>query len=89
MALCGVVLGTIKKKLMWWCVPDKPLLMLQSLKRAWRLDSGNPHLHDCLLRCLRWLAEAKPSLHPDVTAVISAEMKSVSAYLTLERYPET
>lgn len=29
---------------------QKPLLMLQSLKRAWRLDENDARLHECLMR---------------------------------------
>ncbi|XP_063366131.1 N-alpha-acetyltransferase 15, NatA auxiliary subunit [Cydia amplana] len=34
---------------------EKPLLMLQSIKRAWRLEPGHHHLHDCLVRFRGWL----------------------------------
>ncbi|CAH2055717.1 unnamed protein product, partial [Iphiclides podalirius] len=52
---------------------EKPLLMLQSLKRAWRLDSGHQHLHDCLLRFKGWLENALPTLNDHVAAVLLAE----------------
>ncbi|CAB3238717.1 unnamed protein product [Arctia plantaginis] len=52
---------------------DKPLLMLQSLKRAWRLDSTHHHLHDCLVRFQGWLDKSLESLNPAVVAVISTE----------------
>lgn len=32
------------------CFPDKFLLMLQSVKRAYAIDPDNPWLHQCLVR---------------------------------------
>ncbi|KAH9643790.1 hypothetical protein HF086_002288 [Spodoptera exigua] len=43
---------------------DKPLLMLQSIKRAHRLDPEHHHLHDCLLRFQGWLDDNLASLNP-------------------------
>lgn len=36
---------------------QRPLLMLQSIKRARRLDADHPRLHACLVRFHRWAAE--------------------------------
>ncbi|CAH2087866.1 unnamed protein product [Euphydryas editha] len=52
---------------------EKPLLMLQSIKRAWRIDSQNEHLHDCLLRFRTWLDEKQAGLPAAVTTVIDKE----------------
>lgn len=52
---------------------EKPLLMLQCIKRAWRLDSDNPELVDCLVRFQRWLEESLSGLHPNVAAVLKTE----------------
>ncbi|XP_026490356.1 N-alpha-acetyltransferase 15, NatA auxiliary subunit [Vanessa tameamea] len=52
---------------------EKPLLMLQSIKRAWRLDSQNEHLHDCLLRFRTWLDDKQAGLPTGVTTVIDKE----------------
>ncbi|XP_049878339.1 N-alpha-acetyltransferase 15, NatA auxiliary subunit [Pectinophora gossypiella] len=53
---------------------ERPLLMLQSIKRAWQLDANHHHLHDCLLRFQRWLAEHRP-LHPHVASVVDTQME--------------
>jgi hypothetical protein len=50
--------------------------MLQSIKRAWRLDSSHHHLHDCLVRFRCWLDDAK-QLDDNVTAVVNNETKAV------------
>ncbi|XP_072945354.1 N-alpha-acetyltransferase 15, NatA auxiliary subunit-like [Epargyreus clarus] len=52
---------------------EKPLLMLQSIKRAWRLNSTHEHLHDCLVRFRSWLDDSLATLHPSVAAVLDAE----------------
>ncbi|XP_028170325.1 N-alpha-acetyltransferase 15, NatA auxiliary subunit-like, partial [Ostrinia furnacalis] len=57
---------------------EKPLLMLQSLKRAWRLDSAQHHLHDCLVRFRCWL-DAAPPLQAAVAAVVRAETDQMFA----------
>ncbi|XP_026318043.1 N-alpha-acetyltransferase 15, NatA auxiliary subunit [Hyposmocoma kahamanoa] len=54
---------------------ERPLLMLQSIKRAWKLDSSHPQLHDCLLRFMRWLADAMSTLAPQVQQVIKQQME--------------
>ncbi|XP_047027460.1 N-alpha-acetyltransferase 15, NatA auxiliary subunit [Helicoverpa zea] len=54
---------------------DKPLLMLQSIKRAFQLDSSHHHLHDCLLRFQRWLDDNLAGLNPAVAAVINKEIE--------------
>ncbi|KPI98213.1 N-alpha-acetyltransferase 15, NatA auxiliary subunit [Papilio xuthus] len=51
--------------------------MLQSVKRAWRLDSGHQHLHDCLLRFHVWLDAARPSLNQHVAAVLDSETQQM------------
>ncbi|GBP12498.1 N-alpha-acetyltransferase 15, NatA auxiliary subunit [Eumeta japonica] len=52
---------------------DKPLLMLQSVKRAHRLQPDHPQLRDCLLRFLERLDELRPALHQHVATVLDAE----------------
>ncbi|CAG9562076.1 unnamed protein product [Danaus chrysippus] len=56
-------------------IPEKPLLMLQSIKCAWRLDPSHEHLHDCLLRFRSWLDEKYDSLVQSVASVIDTEMQ--------------
>ncbi|VVC97605.1 unnamed protein product [Leptidea sinapis] len=52
---------------------EKPLLMLQSIKRAWNLQSDHHHLHDCMIRFKCWLDEKQCELNPHVASVINAE----------------
>lgn len=54
---------------------ERPLLMLQSIKRAWSLNKEHHHLHDCLVRYTRWLDDALPTLHPNVAAVVQSEIR--------------
>ncbi|CAD0203588.1 unnamed protein product [Chrysodeixis includens] len=54
---------------------EKPLLMLQSIKRAFRLDSSHHHLHDCLLRFKCWLDDNLAGLNAAVAAVINKEIE--------------
>ncbi|XP_013141086.1 PREDICTED: N-alpha-acetyltransferase 15, NatA auxiliary subunit-like [Papilio polytes] len=56
---------------------EKPLLMLQSVKRAWRLQRGHHHLHDCLLRFRVWLDAARPALHHHVAEVLDTETQQM------------
>ncbi|XP_045778585.1 N-alpha-acetyltransferase 15, NatA auxiliary subunit isoform X2 [Maniola jurtina] len=69
---------------------EKPLLMLQSIKRAWRLDSSHSHLHDCLLRFRSWLDDKQAGLPPSVAVVIETEMRPMfqgrSAQAMAEEY---
>lgn len=52
--------------------------MLQSIKRAHRLDAAHHHLHDCLLRFQGWLDDNLASLNPAVAAVITKEIEPVT-----------
>ncbi|KAF4525642.1 hypothetical protein B566_EDAN001242 [Ephemera danica] len=54
----------------------RPLLMLQSIKRAFRLDPESPALHSCLVRFLVFLARSG-SLDPAVTEVVNQETKNI------------
>ncbi|KAG7304786.1 hypothetical protein JYU34_010151 [Plutella xylostella] len=51
---------------------NKPLLMLQSLKRACGLSTDNSHLNDCILRFRLWLDEHK-DVAPAVATVLERE----------------
>ena len=57
----------------------KPLLMLQSVKRALKLDSGHPQLHSCLIRLLRFLTDGdllnEKVSHPALASVLASETK--------------
>ncbi|KAB0796534.1 hypothetical protein PPYR_10595 [Photinus pyralis] len=52
---------------------EKVLLMLQSLKRAHKLDAINPKLHSCLVRFHEFLTKNKATLDETITEVIESE----------------
>ncbi|EDO40471.1 predicted protein, partial [Nematostella vectensis] len=54
----------------------KLLLMLQSIKRAHRLDSMHPKLHECIVRFVKKVSEAKGLTSP-VSVVIERELKAI------------
>lgn len=60
---------------------DKPLLMLQSIKRAFRLDRSNPELHSCLVRFELKLVtlrkQTDPAVEEPVLTVIQQEMEPI------------
>ncbi|XP_056647999.1 N-alpha-acetyltransferase 16, NatA auxiliary subunit [Diorhabda sublineata] len=53
----------------------KALLMLQSLKRAYKVDSTNPKLHSCLIRFHQFVQKNKGSWDFNVEQVIRQETK--------------
>lgn len=53
----------------------RTLLMLQSIKRAHRLDSNNPDLHSCIVRFLRHIAAAR--LDGPVAEVVERQTKEI------------
>lgn len=55
----------------------KPLLMLQSIKRAHRLDPNNPKLHSCLILCHGYLTRRQGSLDTAVATVLKQEMEPI------------
>ncbi|XP_044747657.1 N-alpha-acetyltransferase 15, NatA auxiliary subunit [Coccinella septempunctata] len=54
---------------------NKVLLMLQSLKRCFRLDPENPKFHSCLIRFHKVCTENKSSWDPAVIEVVEKETK--------------
>jgi peptide alpha-N-acetyltransferase len=56
---------------------EKPLLMLQSIKRAHRLDPNNPKLHSCLILCHGYLTHWQGNLEPSVATVLKQEMEPI------------
>lgn len=60
---------------------DKPLLMLQSIKRAFRLDRSNPELHSCLVRFELKLVTLRkrtdPVVEQPVLTVIQQEIEPI------------
>lgn len=53
----------------------KALLMLQSLKRAYKVDPTNPRLHSCLIRLHQFVQKNEGSWDPSVEQVIMQETK--------------
>lgn len=49
--------------------------MLQSIKRAHKLDANNPKLHSCLIRFYEFINQSKNDWEPAVEEVIKQEMK--------------
>ncbi|XP_063227902.1 N-alpha-acetyltransferase 15, NatA auxiliary subunit [Bacillus rossius redtenbacheri] len=57
---------------------QRPLLMLQSIKRAYRLAPDHPQLHCCLVLFCKGMARWQGSLEPPVATVIRQEMEPIS-----------
>lgn len=59
----------------------KPLLMVQSIKRALKVDPSHPQLHSCLVRLYRFLNDAdllnENAAQPAVAAVLKKETQSL------------
>ncbi|XP_021921267.1 N-alpha-acetyltransferase 15, NatA auxiliary subunit isoform X1 [Zootermopsis nevadensis] len=55
----------------------KPLLMLQSIKRAHRLDPDSPKLHSCLILCHGYLTRWQGNLEASVATVLKQEMEPI------------
>ncbi|XP_023369193.1 N-alpha-acetyltransferase 16, NatA auxiliary subunit isoform X2 [Otolemur garnettii] len=65
----------------------KFLLMLQSVKRAFAIDSNNPWLHECLIRFSK--SVSKQSNLPDIVSkVLSQEMQKIFFNKNLESFNE-
>ncbi|RVE53059.1 hypothetical protein evm_002357 [Chilo suppressalis] len=56
---------------------ERPLLMLQSIKRAWRIDPLHHHVHSCLVRFRCWLDSALHSMNQSVAAVVQANCQQL------------
>lgn len=56
---------------------DKILLMLQSLKRAHKIDPQNPRLHTCLVRFNEGLSQCRDGLDPVVKEVLDREVPAL------------
>lgn len=61
---------------------EKPLIMLQSIKRAHRLNPSDPALHSCLVRFLLWRSNNKESLDPSVNVVIDSTLSQLIGNVT-------
>lgn len=61
---------------------QKPLLMLQSLKRAWRLDANDARLHECLMRFRVFVegAEVQGTMPEAVKTVLAKAAEKVFAF---------
>lgn len=54
---------------------EKVLLMLQSIKRAYKLDANHPKLHSCLIRFYEFISQSKDGWDPAVEEVVKQEIK--------------
>lgn len=54
---------------------EKVLLMLQSIKRAYRLDASHPKLHSCLIRFYEFINQSKDGWDVAVEQVVKQEVK--------------
>lgn len=61
----------------YFIVIEKVLLMLQSIKRAYKLDPNNPKLHSCLIRFYGHINQSKESWDPAVEEVVKSEVKTL------------
>ena len=59
----------------------KPLLMVQSVKRALKVDANHPELHSCLIRLFRFLEEEKLLSDAVSNAAVAAVLKTESQTL--------
>ena len=62
------------------CYPsfvEKPLLMLQSIKRALKVSSSDPRLHGCLIRFQRFIEDKSQGFPGPVNQVLDQETKSI------------
>ena len=55
---------------------NKPLLMLQSIKRAMKVDPTDPRVHSCVVR-LQKFVETSPDLASPVKQVLGQETQSI------------
>lgn len=49
--------------------------MLQSIKRAYKLDANHPKLHSCLIRFYEFISQSKDGWDPAVDEVVKQEIK--------------
>ena len=71
----------------WKCVLNflflsgKPLLMVQSLKRALKVEPDHPEIHSCLIRLHRFLQKGElldeSVSHPAVASVLKSEAETL------------
>jgi len=59
----------------------KPLLMVQSVKRALKADPDHPELHSCLIRLFRFLEEGKLLSDTVSNAAVAAVLQTESQTL--------
>lgn len=59
----------------------KPLLMVQSVKRALKVDANHPELHSCLIRLFRFLDEGKLLSDAVSNAAVAAVLQTESQTL--------
>ena len=55
----------------------KVLLMLQSIKRGYSVDSTSAHLHTCLMRFYKYVEQNRSQYPETVQTVLQTEMKKI------------
>jgi len=65
---------------------EKPLLMLQSVKRAFKCDPTNARLHQCLVRLLLKVQESRGEYSETVNKVLTQEINAMMKEQDLVKY---
>ena len=66
----------------YFLLSDKPLLMLQSIKRALKVNTEDPRLHFCLARFQLFVEKNGPTMAEAVKKVIETEGKDIFSIKT-------
>ena len=62
---------------MFCLILGKPLLMLQSIKRALKVDPTDPKVHGCLIRFQKFIEEKESSIAGPVKEVLDRETQTI------------
>jgi len=65
---------------------DKPLLMLQAIKRAFAADPEHPKLHECIIRFAKTIADSRSKLSKTVISVLNRGMPEFLVDVDLQGY---
>lgn len=65
---------------------EKPLLMLQSVKRAHACKADDPGLHSCIVRFLMKIKEGREGYSDTVKAVLDKEVSTLVKQRNIEKY---
>ncbi|KAG8234817.1 hypothetical protein J437_LFUL015218 [Ladona fulva] len=56
---------------------ERPLLMMQSIKKAYNLEPGNSRLHSCIIRFCGYIDKWRGNLQGPVIEVVDMQMKDI------------